>query len=89
MYGSVLLNFLVYLTLYLYKSHVFGATITKVMESNNQITVWGNGEEGRDLLYIDDLLEFVLLTIKKQDSYYEILNCGINKVISIKSLVNK
>ena len=35
------------------KSHVFGATLTKVMNGKERVTVWGTGREGRDLLYIE------------------------------------
>ena len=49
------------------KSHVFGATITKVMTNkNNRIEVWGKGTERRDFLYVDDLVDFISLAIKKQ-----------------------
>ncbi|HLI20074.1 MAG TPA: NAD-dependent epimerase/dehydratase family protein, partial [Stellaceae bacterium] len=36
------------------RSHVFGATVTKVMTAEDgAIQVWGSGEEARDLLYVD------------------------------------
>ena len=70
------------------KSHVFGATVRKVFSSKKKITVWGNGKEKRDLLYIDDLINFVEKVIKKQKSKFEIFNCGYGKSISINNLVN-
>jgi nucleoside-diphosphate-sugar epimerase len=40
------------------RSHMFGATITKVMTSTDgKINVWGTGEESRDLLYVEDLVK--------------------------------
>lgn len=71
------------------RSHVFGATVTKVMKSKGEITVWGKGNEKRDLLYIDDLVNFVYLTIKNQKNKFELLNCGAGKAISILSLVKE
>jgi len=71
------------------RSHVFGATITKVMQAKDKISVWGTGDEERDLLYIDDLVNFVDLTIQKQPEKYRLYNCGYGKAISIKELVNK
>ena len=47
-------------------SHVLAATIVKVMSSEDYITVWGDGKEKRDLLYIDDLINFVEKCIKNQ-----------------------
>ena len=50
------------------KSHVFGAgLVNKVINSkNDKVIIWGKGDEGRDLLYIDDLVNFVELAIKNQ-----------------------
>ena len=72
------------------KSHVFGATITKVLSSKDgKIHVWGTGEEERDLLYVDDLTKFVEKSIINQNTPYSLYNCGYGIAISIKELVNK
>lgn len=71
------------------RSHVFGATITKVMNATDKVTVWGTGEEERDLLYVDDLVNFVELALAKQTEKYRLYNCGYGQAISIKDLVNK
>lgn len=70
------------------RSHVFGATITKVMTAENKITVWGTGEEERDLLYVDDLVNFVELALQNQSEKYRLYNCGYGQAITIKDLVN-
>lgn len=69
------------------RSHVFGATVTKVMTSKDKVVVWGTGDEERDLLYIDDLIDFVLLAIENQEDNYNLLNCGYGRSISVKDLV--
>ena len=71
------------------RSHVFGATITKVMTNDEKINVWGPGTETRDFLYIDDLLDFIDLALEKQQSNYELFNVGCGYEVSIKSLVEK
>jgi len=72
------------------KSHVFGATITKVMTAqDNKVTVWGEGKEERDLLYISDLVDFVELVLDKQDYAFDIFNLGLEQGISIRDLVKK
>src|SRR6185312_12415122 len=71
------------------RSHVFGATVTKVMTAKDSFTVWGTGEEERDLLHVDDLTRFVELTIKKQPEKYRLYNCGAGNAVSIKDLVAK
>jgi GDP-L-fucose synthase len=72
------------------KSHVFGATMTKVLKANDgKITVWGSGEEERDLLYVSDLVDFVQIAIEKQQTPFELCNVGLGKSISIANLVKK
>lgn len=73
------------------KSHVFGATVTKVMNTKDggKITMWGSGEEERDLLYVSDLAKFVELALSKQKSNFELYNVGYGRSIAIKDLVQK
>jgi len=72
------------------RSHMFGATITKVMTSTDgKINVWGTGEEARDLLYVEDLVKFVDCAIEKQENSYELFNVGVGKAVQVKDVVNK
>ena len=72
------------------RSHVFGATMTKVMTaSDGKIVVWGSGEEERDLLYVSDLISFVETVVERQESKFELFNIGYNSAISIDNLVKK
>jgi GDP-L-fucose synthase len=69
------------------RSHVFGATISKVMLAKDEVSVWGTGEEERDLLHVDDLCAFVEKSILNQKEKYRLYNCGLGKKVSIRSLV--
>lgn len=73
------------------RSHVFGATITKVMQAQegDKIPVWGTGETARDLLYVSDLVNFVERAIDKQKIKFLLCNVGLGKAISVKDLVKK
>jgi nucleoside-diphosphate-sugar epimerase len=73
------------------KSHVFGATITKVMTTGDgdKIVVWGEGKEERDLLYVSDLVSFIELGLEKQKNNFELCNVGYGSTISIRDLVKK
>ena len=68
----------------LHKSHVFGATITKVLTSK-KISKYGVTRK-RDFLYVSDLINFVDLVIKQKNKF-EIYNCGSSQSISIHDLV--
>lgn len=71
------------------KSHVFGATITKVMTTRegDRLVVWGDGSDERDFLYVEDLMEAVAALIERQKTPFELLNVGAGRSYSVKSLV--
>ncbi|MDO8302062.1 MAG: NAD-dependent epimerase/dehydratase family protein, partial [Sedimentisphaerales bacterium] len=60
------------------RSHVFGATITKVVtNTDGTLLVWGDGSEERDLLYVSDLIDFIESAIgTPEKSDFEIYNVG-------------
>lgn len=71
------------------KSHVFGATVTKVMTADKEVLVWGDGSETRDLLHVSDLMSFVDACLTKQKTSFELVNVGLGQNCSIKDLVQK
>ena len=70
------------------RSHVFGATITKVMTANDTVEVWGSGEEKRDLLHVDDLVRFIEMAIHNQKDAFGLYNVGLGSACSINELVS-
>jgi GDP-L-fucose synthase len=72
------------------RSHVFGATVTKAMTSTTgSVTVWGTGEEARDLIYVDDLVRFVALCLERQQAPYRMLHASSGTAIRIRDIVAK
>jgi GDP-L-fucose synthase len=71
------------------RSHVCGATISKVQLAEKELLVWGDGNEKRDLLHIADLVNFVDLALEKQDANFGLYNCGSGQAISVNQLVKK
>ncbi|MBM3599932.1 MAG: NAD-dependent epimerase/dehydratase family protein [Alphaproteobacteria bacterium] len=74
----------------LLRSHVFGATITKVMSATDgRVMVWGSGEEKRDLLHADDLVDAVLRAVDRQEAPFGLYNIGLGDAISVRALVER
>jgi len=72
------------------KSHVFGATMTKVITNQDgKIIVWGDGQEKRDLIHVSDLVDFIEMAVDKRNTPYELYNVGSGKAISVSDLVKK
>jgi nucleoside-diphosphate-sugar epimerase len=72
------------------RSHVFGATITKVMTAQDgRLVVWGTGAEARDLIHVDDLVDAVERAIDRQTAPFKLYNIGSGDMIPIKDLVRR
>jgi GDP-L-fucose synthase len=67
-------------------SHVMAATIRKVVERHDPLQVWGTGDDVRDLIYIDDFIDALILAAEKIDTY-DPVNIGLGKGYSIKELL--
>lgn len=67
-------------------SHVMAATIRKVIVRQNPIKVWGTGDDIRDLIYIDDFIDALLLATDKIETY-DPINIGYGKGYSIKEIL--
>ncbi|CAA7618434.1 NAD(P)-dependent oxidoreductase [Magnetospirillum sp. UT-4] len=71
------------------RSHVFGATVTKAMTAEKTLTVWGSGEEARDLLHVSDLCMAVEAALARQPGPFGIYNIGAGKAVPVRELVRK
>lgn len=72
------------------RSHVFGATLTKVLTAKGDgMTVWGTGEEKRDLIHVSDLVRFVGMALDRQEAKYALYNVGSGGCVAIIDLVKK
>ncbi len=67
--------------------HFFSATIDKVINSDKDIEVWGDGSEKKDLLYVKDLTNFIELVITKQESPFELINLSSGTSLTITDIV--
>jgi len=69
-------------------SHVMAALIRKVVERQDPIEVWGNGEDVRDLIYVGDLTEAMVGAMQTVKSY-AVFNIGLGKGYKVKDLLKK
>ena len=67
-------------------SHVIPALIRKVVERHNPVEVWGDGTAIKDLIFVDDLVEGMLLAMEKVNKFMPI-NLGSGKQTSIKEII--
>lgn len=68
------------------KSHVIPALIKRVFDGEDPLTVWGDGEQSRAFLYVEDLVEGMLKTIEVYPAC-DPVNLGTVEEIKIKDLV--
>ena len=67
-------------------SHMMAATIRKVVEGQNPLNVWGTGNDIRDLIYIDDFIDAMILAAENIKNY-DPINIGYGKGYSIKEII--
>ena len=67
-------------------SHVIPALIRKSIERWDPIEVWGDGSEVRDALYVDDMVDAMVLAGAKLERYVTI-NIGLGKGHSVRELL--
>jgi GDP-L-fucose synthase len=70
------------------KCHVVPAFINKIINSDKVLDVWGDGSAKRDVIYIDDLVKMIECIFDKQETPYELFNCGTGKALSIRELAD-
>jgi len=64
-------------------SHVMAALIRRVVERHSPLEVWGTGDDIRDWIYIDDMIDAIILATEKVETYNP-LNIGLGSGHSIK-----
>ena len=67
--------------------HVVPALIRKIVEGLNPLQVWGDGNDIRDLLHIDDLARGCLLAIEKKADC-DPVNIAYGSGVSVRELVD-
>ena len=67
-------------------SHVIPALIRKVIERHNPIKVWGDGNDIKDFIYVEDLVEGMLLAMEKIETFSPI-NIASGRPCTIKDVL--
>ncbi|MFC1703858.1 NAD-dependent epimerase/dehydratase family protein [Candidatus Omnitrophota bacterium] len=64
-------------------SHVIPALIRKVVERHDPVEVWGDGSDIKDLIFVEDFIDGILLAMEKIDTF-DPINIGTGRPLSIK-----
>ena len=68
------------------KSHMCAAMLRRVVERHDPIEMRGTGDDVRDLIYIDDLIEGIILAMEKTDIYTAV-NIASGRGYSVKEVL--
>jgi GDP-L-fucose synthase len=67
-------------------SHMMAALIRRVVERHDPLEVWGTGDDIKDLIYIDDFLDGMLLAFEKTTDYMAV-NIATGQGYSVKQVL--
>jgi GDP-L-fucose synthase len=67
-------------------SHVTAALIRKVAERQSPLEVWGTGDDIRDVIYVDDMIDAMVAAIEAIDGYTAI-NIARGEAFSVKEIL--
>lgn len=68
-------------------SHVLPALIRRVVERHNPMVVWGDGADIKDFIYVDDMVNGMILAMEKLE-HFDFLNIASGKQYVLKDLLN-
>jgi GDP-L-fucose synthase len=69
-------------------SHVTASLIKKVAERLDPLEVWGNGQDIRDVIYIDDFVEGVLAAVASERQPFEVYNICSGLGVSVNEILH-
>lgn len=68
------------------RSHVVPALIRRVVERHDPIEVWGDGGDIKDLIYVDDYIDGILLVVEKIHAF-DPINIGTGRGVSVREVL--
>jgi GDP-L-fucose synthase len=68
-------------------SHMMASLIRRAAERENPFVVWGSGQEVRDMIYIDDFIDGLMLAAKNLEGF-DPVNIASGKGHSIKDIIS-
>lgn len=74
------------------KSHLLPAAILKVhnaKKNNTSVEIWGDGTVRREVLFIDDLAEFIISALPRLKDLPDVLNLGSDHDYSVNDIYQK
>ncbi len=67
-------------------SHVIPALIRKVVERHDPLVVWGNGDDLKEFIYVQDFIDGLLLAMEKQESF-DPINIALGKPCTVREVL--
>lgn len=59
-----------------------------IIKNGNSISIFEDGEECRDFVYIDDVVDATILGIEKDEANYNVFNVGLGKAVDVLTVAN-
>jgi len=67
-------------------SHVIPALIRRVVERHNPLEVWGDGNDLKEFIYVQDFIDGILLAMENQEDF-DPINIAVGKPCTVRELL--
>src|SRR3990172_12078097 len=67
-------------------SHVIPALIRKVVERHDPLAVWGDGNDLKEFIYVQDFIDGMLLAMEKLEGF-EPINIAVGKPCTVREVL--
>jgi GDP-L-fucose synthase len=67
-------------------SHVIPALVRKVVERHNPLEVWGDGNDLKEFIYVQDFIDGMLMAMEKQESF-DPINIAVGKPCTVREVL--
>jgi GDP-L-fucose synthase len=69
------------------RSHMFAALLRRVVERQSPMVIWGTGSDVRDLIYVDDFVDGLMLAFEAVKDYL-VVNIAAGETWSVKEVLD-
>lgn len=70
-------------------AHALSSLIIKTIKATENLEVWGDGNQKKDILHVEDLCNFIDLVIHNKKNQFDLINIGSGEFVTMTEIAEK